>query len=81
MNFLKIVASFLVLLSVSLSSSLHIRGVFKKRETSLSLLSLFNVIIVIIVIIIMIAARRSDGYNDVGGVYNSAIAQDYWASR
>merc|ERR1712150_249570 len=26
-------------------------------------------------------ARRSDGYNDVGGVYNSAIAQDYWASR
>ena len=30
---------------------------------------------------IMIAARRSDGYNDVGGVYNSAIAQDYWASR
>merc|ERR1712083_584644 len=26
-------------------------------------------------------ARRSDGYNDVGGVYDSAIAQDYWASR
>merc|ERR1712140_139017 len=45
MNFLKIVASFLFLLSVSLSSTLHIR------------------------------ARRSDGYNDVGGVYNSAIAQ------
>merc|ERR1712203_526445 len=44
MNFLKIVASFLFLLSVSLSSTLHIR------------------------------ARRSDGYN-------SAIAQDYWASR
>merc|ERR1712184_103541 len=51
MNFLKIVASFLFLVSVSLSSTLHIR------------------------------ARRSDGYNDVGGVYNSAIAQDYWASR
>merc|ERR1711936_723504 len=52
MNFLKIVASFLLLLSASLSSpALHIR------------------------------ARRSDGYNDVGGVYNSAIAQDYWAAR
>merc|ERR1712150_466248 len=44
MNFLKIVASFLFLVSVSLSSTLHIR------------------------------ARRSE-------VYNSAIAQDYWASR
>merc|ERR1712001_10435 len=52
MNFLKIVASFLLLLSASLSSpALHIR------------------------------ARRSDGYNDVGGLYNSAIAQDYWAAR
>merc|ERR1712072_746783 len=51
MNFLKIVASLLLLVSTCLSSPLHIR------------------------------ARRSDGYNDVGGVYNSAIAQDYWAAR
>merc|ERR1712037_415091 len=52
MNFLKIVSTFLLLLSSTcLSSPLHIR------------------------------ARRSDGYNDVGGVYNSAIAQDYWAAR
>merc|ERR1719192_3072487 len=51
MNFMKIVASFLLLVSTCLSSPLHLR------------------------------ARRSDGYNDVGGVYDSAIAQDYWASR
>merc|ERR1712004_814454 len=51
MNFMKIVASFLLLVSTCLSSRLHLR------------------------------ARRSDGYNDVGGVYDSAIAQDYWASR
>merc|ERR1711962_1465162 len=25
--------------------------------------------------------RRGDGYNDVGGVYNSPEAQDYWAAR
>merc|ERR1712203_281658 len=51
MNFLKIVASLLLLVSTCLSSPLHLR------------------------------ARRSDGYNDAGGVYDSAIAQDYWASR
>merc|ERR1712066_328302 len=51
MNFMKIVASFLLLVATCLSSPLHLR------------------------------ARRSDGYNDVGGVYDSAIAQDYWASR
>merc|ERR1739846_145003 len=25
--------------------------------------------------------RRSDGYNDVGGVYDTGAAQDYWAAR
>jgi len=29
----------------------------------------------------LIRVRRGDGYQDVGGVYNSPAAQEYWASR